>query len=168
MKKYIVTLLLTLSPLLSCFAETSAIRPDVDELLTVMRMEKTMQSAMEQVKKVIPQMMASMVAQGKISQAEGEKSKAIQEKIFTLVQEEMSWQKRKADFAQIYAESLTPEEVKGITAFYKSPAGQAFLDKQPLIMQKTMVMQQKMMVELMPKIEALVESETKGAAAPAK
>jgi len=162
MKKAIITLLLTFSPLFS-FAQAPAARPDIEELLTVMRVEKTMQSAMEQVKKMIPQMTANLTAQAKLPPEAMEKSKAMQEKIFALVQDEMSWEKRKGDFAQVYAESLTPEEVKGIVAFYKSPAGQAFLNKQPVIMQKTMVMQQKMMMDMMPKIQALVKAEAEGA-----
>lgn len=159
MKKYCITLLLAISPLFS-FADTAAIRPDVDELLTVMRVEKTMQSAMEQVRKVLPQMTASIAAQAKISPESAQKSAELQDKIFKLVQDEMSWEKRKADFAQIYSESLTPQEVQGIIAFYKSPAGQAFLDKQPIIMQKTMAMQQKMMMDMMPKMQALIKSES--------
>ena len=167
MKKYCLALLLACSPLFT-YAQTPANRPDVDELLSVMRVEKTMQSAMEQVKKVIPQMTASIAAQNKLSPEAAQKSTAMQEKIFALVQEEMNWQKRKADFSQIYAESLTPEEVQGIIAFYKSPAGQAFLDKQPVIMQKTMAMQQKMMMEMMPKMQALIKAETEAATKPAK
>ena len=158
MKKYLLTLLLTLSPLFS-FADTPAIRPDIDELFTVMRLEKTMQNAMEQMKKMVPQMTANVLAQGNLPPEAVEKGKSSQEKIFALLEQEMSWQKMKGELAQVYAESLTPEEVKGITAFYKSPAGQAFLDKQPLIMQKSMAMQQKLMKGMIPKIQALIQSE---------
>jgi len=168
MNKYFITLLLTLCPLFS-FAQTPAARPDVEELLTVMRLEKTMQNTMEQVKKMMAsQMTASLANQAKASPEVAQRAQAIQEKAFALVQEEMSWEKIKGDFAQIYAESLTPEEVQGIIAFYKSPAGQAFLDKQPLILQKTMARQQKVMMGLMPKIQAMVQSEMQPATKPAQ
>ena len=163
MTKYFFTLLLAVSPLCS-FATA---RPDVDELLTVMRAEKTMQTTIEQVKKMIPAMTANII--GKMSNFPpdaAEKAKANQERIFSFVEVEMSWQKIKGDFAQIYAEALTPEEIKGIIAFYKSPAGQAFLDKQPVIQQKAMLMQQKMMMSMMPKIQALIKSEMGPAAKP--
>ena len=171
MKKCFLALLVAFASPLFALAQEAAIRPDIEELFAVMRLEKTMQNAMEQMKKMVPQMTANMV--GKMTDIPAdtaEKTKATQEKIFALLQEEMSWKKFKPMVAAVYAESLTPEEVKGITAFYKSPAGQALLDKQPVIMQKSMVMQQKLMMDMMPKIQAIVKSEMEAAskAAPAK
>jgi len=165
MKKALLTVLLTLSPLFS-FAQTPVIRPDIEELFTVMRLEKTMQNSMDQAMKMIPKMSAGMTAQtlSQLPPAKAEQFKArsqkIQEKTMALVHEEMSWEKMKGPMAQVYAESLTPEEVQGMIAFYKSPAGQAFLDKQPVIMQKSMALSQKMMMGLMPKLQAMIQAET--------
>jgi len=168
MKKHLLVLLLTVTSPLLTLAQEPSVRPDVDELFTVMRMEKTMQNAMDQVKKMVPQMTSNMMSKMTDVPADAaEKAKASQEKVMTLVQEEMNWAKFKPMMAAVYAESLTPEEVKGITAFYKSPAGQAFLDKQPVIMQKSMVMQQKLMMDMMPKIQALMKAEMGAAPKPA-
>jgi len=148
------------SPLLALAQQATApARPDIEELLSVMRVEKTMQAAMAQVKRLVPQMTANIAAQSKLPADAAAKTTAMQEKLFALVEQEMSWQNIKPEIAQIYGESLTPEEVKGITAFYKSPAGQAFLDKQPVIVGKTIAWKQRMMGGLMPKIQALVQSE---------
>ena len=166
MKKYFLALLLAFASPLFTLADEAVIRPDVEELFTVMRMEKTMKDSMEQGMKMIPKMTAGMAAQSlsKLPPEEAAKATAMQqkmqEKTMALVQEEMSWKKMKGPMAQVYAESLTPEEVKGITAFYKSPAGQAFLDKQPVIMQKTVAMTQKLMMDMMPKLQALIQAET--------
>jgi len=165
MKKLLLSLLaLCVSPLLSLAQQASApaARPDVEELLTVMRLEKTMQDAMAMVKKMMAQNMASM---SNSSAENAAKTTAMQGKLFALVEQEMGWQKVKPAMVEIYADSLTPDEVKGITDFYKSPAGQAFLDKQPAIMEKTVAWQQKMMAGLMPKIQAAIQSEA-GAPAP--
>lgn len=166
MKKYCASLLLAcISPLLA-WADQAQPRPDVEELLTVMRVEQTLQSSMGQIKKMIPQMTANMLKQMPGATAHSaEKAAAMQQKVFALVEEEMSWPKIKGDFVQIYSEALTPEETKGIIAFYKSPAGQAFLDKQPLLMEKSIQFQQKLMSGLIPKMQALVKEE---AAAQAK
>jgi hypothetical protein len=161
MKIYCLSLLLALSSPLLVFADEANNRPDVEELLTVMRMEKTLQNTMDQVKKVVPQMTANMLKQQMPNTTQGAaaKASAMQQKIFALLQEEMSWAKMKGDYVKIYAESLTPDETKGIIAFYKSPAGQAYLDKQPIIMEKTMLRQQTMMAGLMPKMQALLKSD---------
>jgi uncharacterized protein len=55
---------------------------------------------------------------------------------------------------------FTLEEVRGLIAFYKTPAGQGFLDKQPLLMQKTMAMAQRRMMDLTPKIQEMIKQES--------
>jgi hypothetical protein len=40
--------------------------------------------------------------------------------------------------AAIYASNFSAEELKTVIAFYKTPAGQKFLQKQPVILQQTM------------------------------
>jgi len=157
MKKCFLAILLAFSSPLLALADTA--RPDIEELLTVMRVEQSMQSAMDQVKQMVLQMMANIAAQSGASPQEVGKMAPLQGKIVTMMVEEMSWKKMKPQIAAIYAQSLTPEEVKGIIAFYKSPAGQAFLDKQPVIIKNTMGMQQQIMMNLMPKIQTLIKSE---------
>ena len=39
--------------------------------------------------------------------------------------------------AHIYARHFTADEIKQVTAFYRTPAGQKFLTKQPQVMQET-------------------------------
>jgi len=48
-----------------------------------------------------------------------------------------------------------PEEPKELIAFYQSPAGKAFMAKQPELMRKSMQLSQKTMMSLMPKIMAM-------------
>jgi hypothetical protein len=166
MKKCLLALIVAFASPLFALAQEPAIRPDIEELFTVMRLEKTMQNAMDQSMKMVQKMTGGMAAQAlsKLPPEAAAKATAMQqkmqEKTMALVQEEMSWKKLKGAMGQVYTESLTPEEVKGVTAFYKSPAGQAFLDKQPVIMQKSMAVTQKMMMEMMPKLQALIQAET--------
>jgi hypothetical protein len=43
----------------------------------------------------------------------------------------------------IYASNFSAGELRDLTAFYKSPTGQTFLQKTPLVTQQTMVAGQK-------------------------
>lgn len=43
----------------------------------------------------------------------------------------------------VYVSNFTAEELRAATAFYRTPAGQKFLAKNPLVMQQTMVLGQK-------------------------
>jgi hypothetical protein len=109
-------------------------------------------------------MMGGVANQTNVSPDASEKAKAIQDKMFALIEGELSWNKMKAQYERIYAEVFTPDEVRGLIAFYKTPAGQAFLDKQPLLIQKTMEVTQKQVIEMTPKIQELVKQESQSTA----
>lgn len=155
MKNYILAVLLVLLFPLLIFSEDKIARPDIDELLSLVRAEKMSESAIEQMKS----MMAAVAKQTNAPPDAAEKSQAIHDKMFALIESEMGWNKMKMEYAKVYAEVFSPEEVKGLIAFYKTPAGQAFLDKQPLLMQKTMTMAQTRMMQVMPKIQEMIKQE---------
>jgi hypothetical protein len=69
----------------------------------------------------------------------------------------MSWEKFKPAIVQIYAEVYTDEELDGILAFYRSPAGRAMLEKMPQLMSRTMAVAQKLMGDIQPEIEKMVK-----------
>jgi len=64
-------------------------------------------------------------------------------------------------YIKLYDETLTEEEVNGAVAFYKTPAGQALLNKMPLLMQKSMVVMQEMLGEMIPEFTKMGEELTK-------
>jgi hypothetical protein len=96
------------------------------------------------------------------------KSKEISNKVFASMKEELSPEKMKEMFVSVYSDVFTEEEVRAIIDFYKTPAGQAFVDKQPLVMQRTMAFMQEKMGVIMPKIQAAAEESVKEAEAEAK
>ena len=61
------------------------------------------------------------------------------------------------DFFNVDPAQGTFQELKDLIAFYKSPAGQAFTRKQPELTMKTMEMTQKLMLQVMPKIQAMTK-----------
>ena len=158
------TLLLALLPILA-FAQTpapeTASRPDIDQLLTVMRFQQTTETAMGRMRSY----MDKMTDQMGLPAASADARKRIEDKTMSMVQSEMGWDKMKSEYARAFAETFSPEEVKGLIAFYSSPAGQAYLDKQPLLMEKTMAISQQKMMGLMPKIRAMAIQEATGAQA---
>jgi hypothetical protein len=60
-------------------------------------------------------------------------------------------------YIQIYQESFTQEEIDGLIAFYKSPLGIAFVEKMPLVMQKSMTIMQSRTGPLMEKMKAVID-----------
>ena len=76
-------------------------------------------------------------------------------RMITLMQGELEWKKLEPMYLSIYKESFTEEEVAGMITFYKTPAGQAVINKMPGLMQRTMLEVQKIMSGLMPQMQKI-------------
>jgi uncharacterized protein len=60
-------------------------------------------------------------------------------------------------YVQVYQETFTQEEIDGLIAFYESPTGIAFVEKMPVVMQKSMSMMQSRMAPMMEKVRAVMK-----------
>lgn len=74
------------------------------------------------------------------------------EKVAVLNKENMSWDKLEPLFVEIYAKTLSQDDITGMINFYQSPAGQSFVNKMPLIMQESMGTVQKLMPPMLEKL----------------
>jgi hypothetical protein len=59
-------------------------------------------------------------------------------KMTAVVDEMLSWDKLQPLYFRLYRQTFTQDDVDGITAFYRTPAGQALLQKMPLLMTNMM------------------------------
>ena len=78
-------------------------------------------------------------------------------RMVSLIQGELAWGKLEAMYLRLYKESFSEEEVAGMLAFYKTPAGQAVIHKMPVLMQQTMLEVQKMSSGMTPKMKIVQE-----------
>jgi len=69
----------------------------------------------------------------------------------------MDWQKLKPDYIKLYADVFAEEEIDGMVAFYKTPAGHAMIEKMPTLLAKSTEIAQRQMAGLMPEIQKTVE-----------
>lgn len=90
------------------------------------------------------------------------KIQAMQKKIKDLMLTEMGWTKIEPEFVRIYAESFTTEELKAITQLLDTPTGRMMIEKELLLMPKSMEISQKLAMQVMPKIQQLVMQEMQG------
>lgn len=149
--------LLGLSLLLSAnlaFAEPPT-DATIEELMTLSKSEKMVTDMQDQVKSMMDQSMAGMLKDQKPTEAEKKALDNMVTKITAAVKEEVSWEKLKPISVKLYKDTFTEEELKGIVAFYKTPAGEALVNKMPTFMQKTMEATQGMMGGLQPKLQQI-------------
>lgn len=78
-------------------------------------------------------------------------------KFIAVMRQEVTWQKPKPVHVQLYRETFDQEEIDGLVAFHASPAGQAFVDKMPVVLQESMAISQSLMQPLFPKMTAAMQ-----------
>ncbi len=143
---------------------------DAEAVLTKMKFEAMIGKMLEQQKQAMLGMTKKMTGNAKgANQADYD---AFQAKVMDAMYASMKPEEMKADFARVYSEVFTKGELQGLANFYDSPTGQAMIDKQPEVQQKTMAVIMPRMMAAMPKIQQLSaqfgkEQAAKEAAAPA-
>lgn len=78
-------------------------------------------------------------------------------KMAATMADELSWERMKPIYVQIYSESFTQEEIDGLVKFYESPAGRAFVAKMPLVLNKSMSLMQSRMDGLNQRMQAAIK-----------
>ncbi len=135
-----------------------------EELLKVMNVQDAIEKSFAMVKKMIPAQMEKMTQMAGETNMPANVSRQT-DKMLDMISVEFSWDKIKADYIALYADTFTEQEIKDMIAFYKSPVGQALVKKQPELMKRSMEISQKVMMQIMPKIQAMAEEAEKTAPA---
>lgn len=145
-----IALLVTAS---GALAQDAARKAKIEEMFRLMNIDRMMQQVMGQMKTMTEQQMSEMKLPPE-AQAAAQES---QDRMMKLIAERMSWEKMKPAYIQLYSEVFTEEEVDGILAFYRSPAGRAMLEKTPLLMTKAMALVQKQVGDIQPEIQKMMK-----------
>lgn len=132
----------------------------VRQLMDVMQTRRLLGGMMGQMDSIMQTSMKQAVAGRTPTPEQQAILEDMRQKMVALMQQEMQWEKLEPQFIEIYRRSFTEDEVAGMVQFYKSPAGQAVINKMPVVMQHTMAMMQQIMAGLMPKMQKL-EDEAK-------
>lgn len=80
----------------------------------------------------------------------------LQDRVFALLSSRLDWQKMRPQFVQIYSDTFSVDELSGIAAFYRSPAGHAAIEKMPGLLQKCSVVSQQQVGNMGPEIQKMM------------
>ncbi len=78
-----------------------------------------------------------------------------EERVFALLSQRLSWGKMKGQFVQAYADTFTADELSGMLAFYRSPGGQAYINKMPTLINKFNAIGQGQMAGVGPEVQKM-------------
>jgi uncharacterized protein len=108
---------------------------EAKNIMALMDFEKMMNETMDAQMKAMSEMMRKQMSMGGTVD---EELVAFQTKAMAEMFDEMEWGPIKDGMSKAYAEVFTKDELSSISNFYATPAGQATIQKQPALQQKTM------------------------------
>lgn len=126
---------------------------DAEAVLTKMKFESMLGKILEQQKQTTVGMMKKMM--GNAKGVDQKDFAAFQAKVMDTMYAAMKPEEMKGDFARIYSDVFTKGELQGLADFYDTPTGQALIDKQPVIQQKSMEVLMPRIMAAMPKVQQL-------------
>lgn len=127
----------------------------IKQLLSVTQARQLLDRMRERVSAVMDNAVKQGL-RGKQPNAKQQKAiKRMKTRMVALMQKSLSWDKLEPVYIRLYKESFTEKEVKGMLAFYRTPAGQAVIHKMPTLIQKTMREIQGMTMGMMPQMRQI-------------
>ena len=135
----------------------AASEASVRELLKVMQVEQQMTATQQ----MLEPMMANMMKQ--ISEMDGDSTskQAVMADMAKELAQAMAplsdWRQLEPDMVRVYRRALTEDNVRAMTAFYRTPAGQELVSKTPELMMGAMEVSQARMKEVMPEVKKVME-----------
>ena len=124
----------------------------IKQLLELAQAHKLIDATQAQMATFMKQNMAQATQGQKITPEIQKDIDRRQTEMLATFREILDWNKLEPMYVRIYQKSFTQQELDGMIAFYKTPAGQAMVNKLPLVMQNTMSEMQQMIQPLMLKM----------------
>jgi hypothetical protein len=157
MKRLTLLLCLALCLPLTAHADDATKRAKVQEMLNLLHIDRTMDQLMDLFEKeAAAATNAKLNSQG-ASADRKTRMDAFQKQLFDFIESQIGWKSMQAEYIDLYANTFTEDEIDGMLAFYKSPAGVAMINKTPELMTKSSTMVQKKMLAIEPQIQKMVQ-----------
>lgn len=128
-----------------------------EELMALLKIDKTMEQSLNQVAKIQEQMLNAQNA----TPAVKAKQQQLMKTAFDEVKASFGWETIKPMFVEIYASTFNAEELQAMVDFFKSPMGQKWIEKQPQLQAATMQKMQTLMAQMQPKLQEAIQKAIK-------
>lgn len=126
---------------------------DIDRLLKASRAESLLAGVVPQMEAVQQQEFDKHFAGKEMTEEQQAEVARIQAKTQEIVRKALSWEEMRPVYLDVYKKTYTRDDVRAITKFYESAAGQRMLDKNPALMQNIMSAVQQKMVPMLEELQ---------------
>jgi hypothetical protein len=164
MKRLSLLLVLVFCLPLTARADEASRRVKAQELLTLLHMDTLSQQVMDTMQKQAAANARQLCACDKTPTPQQQALlDDFEKKVFALVESRVGWKALEPDILDLYARTFTDEELDGIIAFYKSPAGISMVEKLPTITTQAMSISQAKVTAMMPELKQMMQDFEKAA-----
>ena len=154
---------------ISSATDTPPSDASIKQLLQVSHVRALVDSMMGQMDGIMKNAMAQATQGRQVTPEVQKEIEQVESDVKTQMKDVLDWSKLEPMYIRIYQKSLNQQEIDGMIAFYKTPTGQAVLNKMPLVLQNTMSEVQQMLQPMMQhlqqkqhEIAAKVQAKKKG------
>lgn len=138
------------------YADDTSKTAKVEELFRLTKIDQLLRQSLtlatEQVKSGLIQQMMGVKLPPDMEKEVG----AMQDKVAGIVSDALAWDKLKPAYLKVYLDAYSEDELDGIIAFYKSPAGQAMVTKTPALMAKSSGIVRERITDVQPQLTKLM------------
>lgn len=146
---------------LACAGTAFAAEPsdaDIDRLLKASRAESLLAGMIPQMEAVQQQEFDKHFAGQEMTEEQKAEVARIQAKTQEIIRKALSWEQMRPVYLEVYKKTYSREDVRAISKFYESAAGQRMLDKNPALMQNIMSAVQQKMVPMLEELQAEIRN----------
>ena len=133
----------------------------IQQLLEVMQVHQSIDTTMKQMDAFMKNAMNQAIQGHPVTPAIQKDIDKRHDEMMASLKQILQWDKLEPMYVRIYQKSLSQQEVDGMTAFYRTAAGHALINKMPVVLQNTFAEMQQLMKPMM---EALQRNQQEVAA----
>lgn len=158
-------MLLKLTLLLSLFscslpiahADDASKLAKIHEFFKVTKMDQVTAQVMNQVMAQANSGMVQQMTGIKLSPDQQQSVDGFSVKVDKVIFDALSWNNLEPEYAKLYAAAYTEQQIDDMLTFYRSPTGQAVVEKGPVLMKQSSTIAQERLATVMPQLQELMK-----------
>ena len=138
----------------------------IEKLLGLMKTQSTLDGIFDLIQGQIGQSLQETFAGKSLTPQQQKVIEQLPSTVMTSVKQDLSWDKVKTIYIDAFRDTFDQAEIDGISAFFASPAGQAYASKQGMLVQRTNAALEQKMQPMLARAQAAVLAAIKDAGIP--
>jgi hypothetical protein len=138
-------------------ADEAAKNAKIEEIFHLAKLDQSLKQTLETSANQIKSDFFQQLMGLQLTPEEQKTMESVQEKLQALLAQGLSWQTLEPLYVKMYSDLFSEDEIDGMLAFYRTPAGKAMLEKTPKLIAQANVIVQQRMVAMQPQFTALLK-----------